>query len=80
MEAFLDALLFQEDKQALMVEAGGALCTIDTIRARLTELRDNGRLNAFSANRPPLRLDDEACLRSIAKAFYVYTRDPATDT
>ena len=74
MEEFLDALLFKEDKHALMAEAGDALCRVDTIFARLTELRANGRLNAFSANRPPLRLDDEACLRGIAVALYTYTR------
>lgn len=64
MEVFIDALLVEDDRLALMTHARAADTSHTTFCDCFHDLHASGRLNAFAVDRPPLRLDEEACTGS----------------
>ena len=77
MEAFIDNLLSPAAKKILILASKG---DYSSFKLTVVKMRNDGEMNAFATNRPPLRLDEPDCLSHITSALYKYMRTSTIST
>lgn len=69
MDDFLESLASPRTRAHMAAMA----CTssLDDFIESVRQLRSDGKLNAYHAQRRPLCLDDDECLRMIGRSLYI---------